>query len=560
MDNIDLLNNVNIWDKEIILYGDEKIRNDIEYLFKSRGLNIRSCDINDDVCFIETNRSDRLIVLCRKAKDETFEVHAKELGMKQGEHYLYAKDFFLYYDPIFLERKNKKLAVWGTGACANELWEILNQRGLASEIAFYIDNAEGKNMFRGKQVLNPMEIKNRCDIYIIVATREFQWDIYQQLNEYGFQRKKDYVHYNVIARDYGKLLEKACFTEEQYPYFCHRPFGYCDVIGDHLYLCCPDFLPISAGSMQFEPFMDCWNSYIAHILRLSIVNGSFAFCNKQYCDLFDFHKITSTREELKANYEKSPLEHPNTLMVGIDHSCNLRCPSCRKEVYVAAADERKELDRRAEDLLENVLPYVNRLWLAGSGEVFFSKTYRKILADRRCKQRSSISILSNGVLFDEDNWKLLEDACYESIEVAVSMDGMKNETIEKLRRGASAQKLKRNLEFLGRLRKQGKIQRLFLSCVVQADNIAELQELLNYCQDIGVDKIQFLKLKDNGAYADNDDQFDEVSVFDDEGRIKKRFKPYFTEELLFHSLADWFNSSDVLQAEKKPRLDIYDTF
>ena len=168
------------------------------------------------------------------------------------------------------------------------------------------------------------------------------------------------------------------------------------------------------------------------------------------------------------------------------------------------------------------------------------------------------SILSNGTLFDEKRWKQLKES-YKTIEIAISMDGMKDSTIEKLRRGSDAQELKRNLERLGDLRKKGEIDKLFLSCVLQDANVAEVYELLEYCKEIGVDKVQFLKLKDNGTYMDAD-KFQSVSVFDEEGMVKEQYQPYFTEELRTHPLADWFNNSRVLHVEKRPRLDAYDTF
>ncbi len=42
--------------------------------------------------------------------------------------------------------------------------------------------------------------------------------------------------------------------------------------------------------------------------------------------------------------------------------------------------------------------------------------------------------------------------------------------------------------------------------------------------------------------------------------MKEEYRSYFTEEVLGHPLADWFNSTRALGVEKKPRLDWYDTF
>lgn len=550
---------LNIWDKKIILWGNPKIKKDFAYLFKELDIDEESVLTNKSLNELNNGYENCLIVLCDKSTNlRTEEIFPKK-RMKHGEDYAYLEDFFTYYNPMFLERGKRKLAIWGTGNYGERLWNILENKGIASEVDFFVDNAKDKKTFKGKRVVSPIDIKGRKDLYVIVATCKYQWEIYRQLEEYGFDQKKDYVHYDDVTKDHMEMLKKVCFTEKRYSYDCHRPFGYCDVIGDNVYLCCPDFLHVSAGNMRLESFMKCWDSFVARILRLSICNGTFAFCNKEYCDLFDFKDEDTLGEaEWKKIYEVTCSEYPNTLMVGIDSSCNLRCPSCRKDTYVISGKAKENAERKAEDLLENVIPYVNRLWMAGSGEVFFSSTYKGILTDERCKRRTSISILSNGTLFDESNWKLIK-AAYQSIEVVISMDGIKDETIERLRKGAKAAQLKHNLEFLGKLRKRQEISKLFISCVLQAENVAEIFDLLEYCKAIGVDKVQFLKLKNNGTYRDGC-AFSKASIFDESGELKKEYRQYFTEELLRHPLADWFNNTEALGVEKKSRMDEYDTF
>lgn len=547
------IKNTDIWNRKIILFGNEQMQLDFKYLFGK--LDIEQIPLGSDLSFTKKLKN-FLIVVCEQEKNSAFEIAAQKYGLNCGTDYVYIRDFFLYYNPMFLERGKRELAVWGTGASALELWKTLDKKGIVSEIDFYIDNARDKSIFKGKPVVSPLEIKDRTDVYIIVATREYQWEIYRQAEEYGFQQTKDYIHYSAVTKNYNEMIEKVCFAEKRYPYDCLRPFGYCDLVGDNLYFCCPDFLPISAGSMRYETFMGCWNSYAARVMRLSICNKTYAFCNKQYCDLFCFDEDSEIYEKTELDYERSYSEYPKTLMVAIDHSCNLRCPSCRKEAYIATAEERIEISREAEDLLENVVPYVDRLWLAGSGEVFVSPIYRGILNDDRCQNRTSISILSNGTLFDENNWKLIKDA-YRSIEVVISMDGIRDETIERLRKGADAKELKRNIEFLGELRKGGKINKLFISCVLQADNVEEIYDLLEYCRAIGVDKVQFLKLHNHGVYLDND-EYDRNSVYDQNGFIKDKYKCFFKKELLMHPLADWFNNADQLGVEKRDRLDRYE--
>ena len=123
---------MDIWNRKIILYGGKKIQEDFKYLYQN-------LDINDDVPveemdYIIDNSKDCLIVVCEKKADLGFEKAAQEKGLRYKREYCYITDLFAYYNPIFLERRERKLAVWGTGTAAEELWDTLDRAGIASEI------------------------------------------------------------------------------------------------------------------------------------------------------------------------------------------------------------------------------------------------------------------------------------------------------------------------------------------------------------------------------------------------------------------------------------------
>ena len=132
-------------------------------------------------------------------------------------------------------------------------------------------------------------------------------------------------------------------------------------------------------------------------------------------------------------------------------------------------------------------------------------------------------------------------------------------SIEKLRRGADAEKLKKNLRFLGEKRKEGKIKSLFVNCVLQAANVAEIYEMLEYYKKIGVDKVQFSRLLINRAHL-NDKIQEQMSIYDNDGYLKEKYRCYFTEKVLLHPLADWANNAKYLGVQKKMKRDEYDLF
>ena len=162
---------MDIWKRKIVLYGNKKIQNDFRFLFGN--LLIAENEKWDKSTIIKMIREDFLIVICEKERNCSFENVLKDMELQICKNYVYIEDFFQYYNPMFLERGNRKLAIWGTGETARGLWEILESRGAASEVDFFIDNAQNKSMFMGKKVFLPAEIMDKEDLYIIVATHLF---------------------------------------------------------------------------------------------------------------------------------------------------------------------------------------------------------------------------------------------------------------------------------------------------------------------------------------------------------------------------------------------------
>lgn len=574
-------------EKPVVLFGNEKHIFDFEVLFWELNIdgylveeraqtslgNIcetigkKSGNLGDNLKNFSENRAlydfkqlamgelrDKLIVVCEQKTDALVE-KLEGAGASLGQDYLFVADCFFMYNPIFLERKQRKLVIWGAGAAGREAYAILSQQNMESEIAFYVDANKSIEHFLEIPVKSPEEIADWKDLYVVAASYKYQWEIYEQLEQLGMEYRKDYVHVTEIE-DHSDMLQKVFFSESRYPFICNRPFGTCDIITGRVYLCCPDFLGVSVGNMKYMTFDNCWSSYLARLLRLSVCNGTYAFCDKQYCDKYCFDETSPAYAEEKKEYRMlKEQKYPGSVMVGIDKSCNLKCPSCRKEVCVVKGKAREELFRQAEELLEHVISNVDHLWLAGNGEVFFSPVYRAMLKDERCKKRDSICIMSNGTLFNEKNWELLKDT-YKEIYVVVSMDGIRDETIEKLRLGADAKILKANLRFLGNLRKDNQIKEIVVNFVLQTENIAEMEELLQFCKDNHIDRLQILRLNHHTVISEED--FNRLSVFDKEGTIKEEYRHYFTEELVRDKRIDWFNNAKLFGLKEMSRIGPYD--
>lgn len=147
--------------------------------------------------------------------------------------------------------------------------------------------------------------------------------------------------------------------------------------------------------------------------------------------------------------------------------------------------------------------YINQaktLLFAGSGEVFYSPTYRRLL-DSNLK-RDSIYILSNGILFNKNNYNWLKEK-FSIIDVRISVDAATKETYTKLR-GGNFDTLMKNLEMIADLHRRGKVRELILNFVVQRDNFQEMPSFVKLGKSLGVDFVEFQHLCNFGNLTEEE--------------------------------------------------------
>ncbi len=256
--------------------------------------------------------------------------------------------------------------------------------------------------------------------------------------------------------------------------------------------CCSAIVPF--GNLLYDGELDeIYNSTYARIVKLSSLNHSFCLCNfyarcKGYCS----RKVSTPTE----HWQTSTL--PKYAFLSIDRSCNLCCKACRKKPYVMDHDAQQRITTIVTKLLRSGwLEQIERVELAGSGETFYSPYYRQLLTTDL--QRKSICILSNGTLFNEENWRLLAGK-YSSIDVRVSVDAATAETYQKLR-GADFNQLLKNLTMLGDLHRKHQIRNFAINFVVQRDNFRDMPAFVELGRSLGADRVNFQRLNNLGTFT-----------------------------------------------------------
>jgi len=271
-----------------------------------------------------------------------------------------------------------------------------------------------------------------------------------------------------------------------------------------VFMCCPRYSGLRAIGSVFKSKPEAiWNSRMARRIRRGILDASFSHCSHRECPEFVGRSL-ERRADAERDPEMGPLiragapalaRGPATVKLCHDESCNLSCPSCRKETIVAGRARQAKLDRMLNAFILPFLRDTRLLILSGDGDPFASKLYRDILqATAERLPAIKIGLHTNGVLFDARAWA---DCRLEGRvdQVEVSIDAADPLTYALVRRGGDFALLLRNLAFLGEQRRQGKIRYLILSFVVQGTNIREMPAFVELGKRFGADRVRFALIR-----------------------------------------------------------------
>lgn len=302
----------------------------------------------------------------------------------------------------------------------------------------------------------------------------------------------------------------AVVSEDLSEYFCSRPFeDFQPTAGGKAYFCCQSWLPVPIGDYRTETAEAIWNSPTAQELRRSVLDGDYRYCSRMHCS-FLVNRSLPKRSEVTDPRHREVLEkrltvlpwRPKRVLLSHDRSCNLSCPSCRKEMIVAKKDEVDRLNALFETTLAPLLRDATIVNVTGSGDAFGSAHFRYVLKRLNRKEfpRLWVTLQTNGVLFDRKAWEELE--LEELVSSAlVSIDAARKETYTAIRRGGSFERLLENLAFIGELRQARRIRYFRLDFVVQALNFREMPAAVELARAFGCDVMHFQMIRNWGTFS-----------------------------------------------------------
>lgn len=283
--------------------------------------------------------------------------------------------------------------------------------------------------------------------------------------------------------------------------YCNKPFDEFEIRSDgEIFVCCPSFLPYSIGNINKSVNKEeLKRSKDFSKIKDSIVRQDFRYCRWLHCTTLK-NGLPSINQNPKLDYE------PVNFRLSYDPTCNLWCPSCRKEKIVASGQEREKLLSLTDEIILPFLKKGNDCMMNGYGDIFASKACRRILeiANRKDFPKLKFSLISNGVLFTPEEWGKFPGIHDMVRSVRISIDASCKSTYDIVRLGGDWDILEKNLKFISELREDGIIQEFMLSFVVQACNFKEMPEFAKMGKILGCDFVVFEPIMNWNTFTESE--------------------------------------------------------
>jgi len=519
-----------------VLFGDERYIKEVIYVCEDL------LGQYETVLYSEAEKLEQIafdseckVLICAYDKEAAVrELQARQIA---EEYYVFSEELFQRMDKKYLKvPEHRKLAIWGLGKTLKELGE-----NVSDWAEVYIDKnpALVGTLFRGKPVYAPEEaVKKFREYFFFVTVGDgFRDEIRALLESNGYEETVDFSFGAIDADNYlpSSMMEKVLNAKSMKNWQCERGMVKVDIDpqGD-INPCCSTWFPVVMGRLlRPTSVSEEWDSYKARIAKLSMVNRTNAFCTMG-CPLFYKAAMEAEyypREYAGFEYENKGPKHIMNPKFGFDQTCNLRCESCRENYITTYRCETKNFSKILHKIKEEILPYAEEPLYAGNGEVFYSKIYRDLWVNTTGKKRKNIYVYTNGMLFNEKNWELLEQG-YEQIKLNVSIDAASKKIYEEVRRGGKWEILVRNMEFAARLRKENRLKEFSISFVIQQKNYQECKEFIKLGKAWNVDSVVFTPILNWGTYSE--EEFKRAITLWDDGELpvlRPEYREFFSDRI-----------------------------
>lgn len=288
-------------------------------------------------------------------------------------------------------------------------------------------------------------------------------------------------------------------------HLCTMPWNSIGVgLNGDVFLCqCELWLPTNIGNIWDDDLATLMQSDTARAIRRSIINGTYEYCDESVCYVLQQKELQSIDQihpmELRQTMKD---EHgwlmPTHIMLALDPTCNLSCPSCRTEIVRKGDDDQDRIEHISKRLVDNLFSHATdqqvNVTVSTSGELFASEVLMRTVnqIDLSLIPRLNLQIQTNGLLLPK-RWHRIADKHRNIGMVTVTVDAATAKTYETVRRGGRWADMLAALDFIRDLKQSFGFE-LRLRMVVQKSNYQEAPAFYDLAQTYLADLVEYTRL------------------------------------------------------------------
>ncbi len=348
-------------------------------------------------------------------------------------------------------------------------------------------------------------------------------------------------------------------------YVCIKPFTNLEVHQNSHFLCCGSWLlkhlPKHTSSKA------AWESIEADEIRNTMLDGSYKYCDKSECPYLKqiinhgeigniapfYHKNNLPKDiddTINLFLTKKTFK-PSMIHFSFDHTCNLKCPSCRVDLIIENSSGIERVKKTIQEIEIEFGSTTKTLLITGSGDPFISVGFRDFLKTfdkSKWPILNKIHLHTNATKWNKKMWDSMSNVHKYIKSCEISIDAATKDTYEtKVRLGGKWDELIENLKFINTI---PSLKNIKTSFVVQKKNYKEMKMFYDLMLSIFGKKVNvyFGRINNWGTFSN--EQYLNEKVWDvshpDYNDFVNEVKSFLPSDQVWHNLHEFISDKKTL--------------
>lgn len=344
-------------------------------------------------------------------------------------------------------------------------------------------------------------------------------------------------------------------------YVCVVPFVSLEIHQGSRFLCCASWLK------KYLPHhtspKEAWESSEAQEIRKSVTDGTFKYCDKSHCPYL--HQLTKFgvvgnvnnlyhKDNIPNEYKKQidsfingDMFNPRTIQFSFDRTCNLKCPSCRIDVFTESIKGIERVKKTIEEIENQYGKTTKMIYITGTGDPFVSVGFRDFLRTFKSENWPSlekIHLHTNATKWNKKMWNSMKNIHKYVKSCEISIDAATKETYEnKTRLGGNWDELIENLKFISTIPSLTGVKTSF---VVQQKNFREMKMFYDLMVSIFGNKVNvyYGKITNWGTFSE--EEYSNQKIWDEShpeyGEFINEVNSFLPNKQTWHNLQEFLEN------------------